>query len=775
MGKILNSFKLYSHPDKLLKDHLINVYDIGISLLKELNNPFLKKDMVQIILLFHDFGKASKYFQNKLFKKENQNEALTRHSGISALFCLYYLLQVNTDTYESLLAYLAIKKHHGNLNENLQDLLVIDEYTEENIMKIVEAIDLEEMKQIYGDCIQYDLLDKELFLSWFFDFKINVLRRLLENQLKKNNNLVFYTRLNAYFSVLVYADKQDCIFDRDLLKKEQPVLAFDSVDIFIKNNFMDNSEINNIRNQAYKEVDQNVYCKKRILSINLPTGTGKTLIALNSALKLLEKDVSLDKIIYCLPFTSVIDQNADVFEKVLHTDDANILLKQHHLVDINTSKYDMDNQEITDNQAEYLIETWNSKIIVTTFYQLLHTLLSGSNRLLKKFNKLCNAVIILDEVQSIPRKYWELINNVLTQSAELLNMRIILVTATMPMIFSEEKEEIKELAVSKQTYFSALNRIALNVSVLINKTSIDDFCKIAIDEIKTNSKKSFLIILNTINSSLEVYKALKAVGLEPIYLSSNVIPKHRLDRIAEIKKAVKRQVVVSTQVVEAGVDIDFDIVFRDIAPLDSIFQACGRCNRNSRNGVNGIVKIFDLYSNEGKSFAKYIYDDVSLSKTKEILCGKSVIEENCFYQLAVGYYDLMKNATETTTSNNLCSSMKLLKYFDAFYGRDCFELIKNNYKTMPVYVVMDDISKKLLEDYSLLTEQLMDNRHDFNFKVSYKKHIRKMQKYMLSIPAKYIKMEKQHNFYIINQAQIPHEYNPVTGFVRSPQTEDYFM
>ena len=747
--------------------------DIGMKLYSSGGLSLLHQDVLKAALLFHDIGKATYFFQDKLHGNFEHNEVLTRHSEFSALFCLYYLLSSGVEYKESLLAFCSVKKHHGNF-DNIEESLYVSEDVEKNLDKITSAIDFEELNKIYSSYFNINLINKSGFLNWYNSFHFGKLRRKLKKDLT-GKSLNLYNKLNLYFSVLVYSDKQDCIFNRDFFGGLQPKLNFACVDEFKKEKFNDFSRINKIREEAYLEVEKNIKNPSKIMSINLPTGSGKTLTVFNAALKLLENDDSLEKIIYCLPFTSVIDQNSDVFENVLKTMDGMTISTQHHLTEINTRRYDKNNKkEVTDNQAEYLIETWQSKIVVTTFYQLLHTMLSGSNKQLKKYNKLMNSIIILDEVQSIPREYWELIKRVFVEFSELFSIRIILVTATMPLIFSEEKNEIKELAESKKEYFKLFNRISLDVSILSKKINIDDFCVRILSEIKEKYDKSFLIILNTIGSSIAIYNCLKDAGFSPLYLSSNVIPIDRMKIINQIRGEKTKQIVVSTQVVEAGVDIDFDVVYRDIAPLDSVFQACGRCNRTGSDN-KGMVRLFDLISETGKRYAEYVYDKLSLNKTFEVLSGKSVIEEKDFFSLSNEYYFVMKNITETKTSGDIYKYMSCLNYNKAFYNKDSFELIKQEYKTIPVFICIDLKAEKLLEEYKDLLPQLINGKNNFDFKVKLKNHFKKMQKYMLSIPQRYIDNESEENFIVINREQIPSEYNPRTGFVRSPHHEDYFM
>lgn len=774
MEKTLYSYELYSHPDKLLKEHLHNVKEIGLNVFQKENlKNILNEGILKSILLFHDFGKASIFFQDKLVNRKDHNVNLTYHSDISALACLLYLEKEGFTNIDFSLAFLAIKKHHGNFNDNLEDLFRINEDRKEYLEEILNNINFSEIERIY----QNDL--KMIGFKEYFKDKIqNLSIRKYRNEFLKNfnNNFDLYTRLNIYFSILVYSDKQDCIFNKDLINADKKEINdYYSVDNFKNEHFKEKeNKINEIREKSYKEVESNICSDKKIFSINLPTGSGKTLTALNASLKLLEKDKSLERIIYCLPFTSIIDQNADIFQKVLKTTDNSILLKHHHLTELNYSTSFYKDEIFKDNQAENLIESWESKIIVTTFFQLLNTIFSGSNKLLKKFNKIQNSIIILDEVQSIPRKYWLLINRYFKYLTEIFNIKLILVTATMPMIFSEIENEIFELAKSKKDYFNFFNRICLDVTNIKDdkKINIADFCNAFYKEIIENETKSFLIILNTINSSLSIYKFLKEKELDLIYLSSNIIPKHRLERINEIKNSKNRCIVISTQVVEAGVDIDFDIVYRDLAPLDSIFQACGRCNRNGKKDNKGKVKIVRLVNEKGKEYSNFIYDSVNLSKTLNIFKSKEIINENEFFKISNLYFNEMKNVTETNTSSNIIFSMQKLNYKDAFYDKNSFRLIEDKFFAVSVFIEIDEESTQYLEEYNKL---LKENKHSFDDNIKMKRLFNKMSQYIINVAANFLHNIDNDKIFIIKKDELNNYYSPSTGFIRSPSATDYFF
>jgi CRISPR-associated endonuclease/helicase Cas3 len=388
------------------------------------------------------------------------------------------------------------------------------------------------------------------------------------------------------------------------------------------------------------------------------------------------------RIIYALPFLSIIDQNSEVFESVIKANniepDTSILLKHHHLSEV---FYEKEGDEFESDEAKILIEGWNSEIIVTTFVQLFYALISNRNKNIRKFHRIANSIIILDEVQSIPVKYWLLLKNILINLSEMLNTYIIFVTATEPLIF-ERGETIGLL--NKDYYFNALDRVSmkplLNSPMTINKLS---------EYFNLNNEKTYLFIFNTITSAKNFYNLVKGKGITITYLSTHVIPKERLKRIKEIKEK-KYKVVVTTQLVEAGVDIDFNIVVRDIAPLDSINQASGRCNRNGiSKGETYIVK---LAGENGRAYASYIYDAVLLDITEKILSTKDEIKEGEFLDLIDHYYKETKEKKTQDVSRNLLEAITKLRYDseDDTISISDFKLIEEDYPKVDIFIEINE-------------------------------------------------------------------------------------
>lgn len=775
--------KLLSHPDKLLKRHLSGTFEIGLTVFRrnKLFNDY--EDFISVILLFHDLGKSSSYFQAYIKKTKAVHEELKRHAEISALWFYFYSIEVLAlDKKDAVLGYIIIKYHHADLNNF--NKMCFASLSCERLLDINQQIDYSELKNIYQGKIDTTILTAENFKSLL---EKHTHRGSIKSELKIRRNLTIndYLFLNYFFSVLLTADKCDAITNKNLNPLQNNWKRF-FVDNYKRQFPVNENAINKIRNASYKEVEANIKPQNRFFSINLPTGAGKTLTVLNAALKL-KDEIKCQRIIYCLPFTSVIDQNAKIFEDVLQYNNvapsSETLLKQHHLTELEyIYSWGDENKIYTAKDSEFFIEGWESEMVVTTFYQLLHTLLSNKNKSIRKFHNLTNSIIILDEVQAIPNKYWKLVNTIFKKSAEFLNIHFILVTATMPLIFSEEKKEIVELAVSKMDYFKALGRIRLCTEHLRESMHIEDFQNLLLDDMTRSPDKSRLIILNTVKSSLAIYLFLKEnIGSENlVYLSSNIIPVERLNRILEVKENPKGKIIVSTQLVEAGVDIDMDIVYRDMAPLDSIFQACGRCNRNNAESM-AEVWLFQL-QDDNKPFHSYVYDEVLIDSTKKILKTKDCFEEKEFLILSQQYFEAVSNynIVESDSDKILHNISKILvnnAFVDSSDNQNpVFKLI-DSFSVISAYIEADTNAKEIYLGYRNILETDYDD--PFEKRIKLKTIYRKMAPYIINIPEQCARKsgydETLGKIWFITDAIIDYHYDKDTGFKRDAEIVDYIF
>jgi CRISPR-associated endonuclease/helicase Cas3 len=808
------SFRLKSHPDKRLVDHLRRVGQLSRKTVtdKSLNidDKDILTDAAYLIGVTHDLGKATSFFQEYIIEKDEMKKRSLKakentHHGLLSAFFTYavikeYLSQSGRKgdlaDFLPILSFLAVKRHHGNLMNAMDEISEVDA-EKDKILKVAEeqiaSMDKIEVSEILALLFPEGMINLKVNINNIISFilehsfeEIGRKEKRLIRHLNRKIDLYPYFITQFLYSALLDADKTDAgLGGKDLDRLDLPA---DLVDQYRdrKGFTSDRNNINSLRNKIYEDAmvgirDWNL--ENRILSLNVPTGTGKTLTSLSFALRLRDRLKNernfTPRIIYALPFLSIIDQNYDVFEDVVtqggKLEDSRLLLKHHHLADVDYKIED--NDEYKADESLLLLEGWNAEIIVTTFWQYFHTLFSNRNKLLRKFNKLANSIIILDEVQAVPHQYWQLIHDATKMLCEKFNSYVIFVTATQPIIFDEAIGEIKEITKKKEEYFKGLDRIVL-IPRIETALTLEEFKALLEKDLIDNPEKDFLIVLNTISSANNVYHFIKSQELEnteKFYLSTNVIPKERLERIRKIKGSLEkdanessriRKVIVSTQLIEAGVDIDADMVYRDFATMDSINQVAGRCNRNSAKADKGTVSIFIL-KDDRKEFYKYIYDPFLISKTLDILKPiKSSIRESAILELNNKYFKAVKRGMGDEKSKKNLACLSQLSFQDLSKN---FKLIEEDYPKVNVFVELDQKAAEIWEKYQ-------DLRMEKNLKERIRKklEIRKdFSEYLISAPEKYA-----HNLVVensdigyISRDELPNYYDEETGFKREKAGE----
>jgi CRISPR-associated endonuclease/helicase Cas3 len=729
MGITSSSSKLYSHPNKLLRTHLLNVADNSRETVMKLSVDLsriglTKQDLAELCWILgacHDYGKATPFFQRYLMETDEmaraklKNRAETNHAHLSSLFA-YHQLKTRFNDSESplvqlipLIGYEVVRRHHGNLGDMQKEVLGKGE-AEKNresyiFKKQVYETTLDDLLELYRDIFSCEEIE---------GFKENI--EEIYTEIKKGRRVFRKTRkygveasvLTLFcFSVLISMDKEDAsglAIERtserlhpELIEKYRRNLGYDKPD----------TELNKVRNNIYLNAEEKVSkidLENRILSLNMPTGSGKTLTGFNFALRLrdrLKREKDMDpRIIYCVSFISIIDQNSRVFEDAYKsvfgvTPSADIMLKHHHLADVLYDSVEDENEyDILDSQ--FFIEGWNSEIIFTTFVQFFHSILTNRNRALRKLHRIANSVVLLDEVQSIPHEYWPLLKEYLTMFSEFFHTYFIFMTATMPYIFSEA--EITEIIDEPEQYYGFFDRVDLYPR--LEEKNIEEYMIEITEMIRLHPEKRYLLIHNTVKSSQRVYRFLRERLPENklVYLSTMVTPKERLERIDSIREDVGPVVVVSTQLVEAGVDIDVDIVFRDMAPLDSVIQASGRCNRNfgKERGSVYLVKLVDV-----KPFFSYIYGVTSVLVTRTL----SVLDQLCFpergfRELVDRFYEKVRRGMTEDRSREVLGCLEKME----FEGLKWFKLIDDDYPKVDVYVEDDAEAESVWERYIALRD-----------------------------------------------------------------------
>ncbi|EDY82288.1 CRISPR-associated helicase Cas3 domain protein [Verrucomicrobiia bacterium DG1235] len=344
-----------------------------------------------------------------------------------------------------------------------------------------------------------------------------------------------------------------------------------------------NSSVNQARSAVYQQCLEAAENPVGLFTLTVPTGGGKTLSSLAFALRHAIRHRQR-RVIYVIPFTSIIEQNAQVFAEVFDALSKELgipIVLEHH------SNLSPESETI---QTRLASENWDAPIIVTTavqFYESLHAARTSSCR---KLHNIANSVVILDEAQCLPRDYLHPCLDVLQQLAAIYHTSVVLCTATQPAIKKSETFPIGidgafEIISDPQLLFENLRRVQV-----INRGPLED----GVIAREMNAEPQCLAIVNTRRHARELFNRLASEG-EAYHLSTLMCPLHRKEILREAREllVVKKPVrLVSTQLIEAGVDVDFPRVYRSMAGIDSIGQAAGRCNRNGKLESLGETHLF---------------------------------------------------------------------------------------------------------------------------------------------------------------------------------------
>lgn len=344
--------------------------------------------------------------------------------------------------------------------------------------------------------------------------------------------------------------------------------------------------INQQRNHIAQACLDNAQQPQGIFSLTVPTGGGKTLASLRFAVHH-AKIHQLERIIFIIPFTSIIEQNADAVREIL--EDAGVgckwVLEQHSNLEPNVQTW----------QSKLIADNWNAPIVFTTMVQFLESCFGGGTKGVRRLHQLTNAVLIFDEIQTLPTHCYHLFINTINFLTQYTQTTAVLCTATQPVLDKlSTQDTIKNRGILHTPTEIIGDDTALSLLFdTLKRVEIHDHTRPSLDEAeitafigeKFTEFQSTLVIVNTKAWAMTVYQALQSqVAPDSIYhLSTGQCAKHRKDLIAKIKQRLKDNLptlVISTQLIEAGVDISFKSVVRFLAGLDSILQASGRCNRH---------------------------------------------------------------------------------------------------------------------------------------------------------------------------------------------------
>lgn len=547
---------------QLLEEHLRNVSERS----GKFSAVFNAGEWGQCAGLLHDAGKASKAFQRRL-------EGSTRrvdHSTFGARTSREYCGQLGI-----LLAY-AIAGHHGGLPNGGGQAGQL--HYRLKYAKIPD--DIQGVPEI--EC------QKELNLPF---------------KLARNNtagfSLSFFTRM--IFSCLVDADFLDTEnFCSPEKAKERQSFSDGDVMFQLREQFHAHMEklghkakatkINTVRGEIFNQCLEKAILPRQIFSLTVPTGGGKTLSSMAFAINHAVHH-EMSRVIYAIPFTSIIEQNAGVFKEILGRD----MVLEHHC---NLIEKDDPEEQAYNLGHRLATENWDVPVVVTTNVQFFESLFACKTSRCRKLHNIAGSVIVLDEAQAIPTRYLKPCLAALRELVDHYGCTIVLCTATQPALddtTSLQKEsllEIHEIVTSPARYFQQLQRVSVEFVGRKTDAELADLLK---------KEQRVLCIVSTKPQAREVFELLQnKSGI--FHLSTNMYPLHRQRVLLQIRARLaqgKTCRVVSTSLVEAGVDLDFPVVYRAMAGLDSIAQAAGRCNREGRlneQGELGRVYVFESAS-----------------------------------------------------------------------------------------------------------------------------------------------------------------------------------
>lgn len=352
-------------------------------------------------------------------------------------------------------------------------------------------------------------------------------------------------------------------------------------------------EIDILRQKILNSCIEKASAPRGFFSLTVPTGGGKTVASMAFALNHAAAN-SMKRIIYVIPYTSIIEQNAKVFRDILGQEN----VVEHH----SSVSYELsENADELEYRSALATENWDAPVIVTTAVQFFESLYANRSSKCRKLHNIANSVIIFDEAQMIPSNNLRPCVAAIAELVRAYNATAVLCTATQPAIDEmlleySKKESVVELCPDVDGMFEKFRR-----------TSFEKEGRLTTDELvsRLESQQQVLCIVNTRKFAQEVYEALPSEGR--FHLSTLMCPVHRkqkLDEIRERLKSGKTCRVVSTSLIEAGVDVDFPRVFREMAGLDSILQAAGRCNREGkRSAESSIVTVFESENKVNKLIA----------------------------------------------------------------------------------------------------------------------------------------------------------------------------
>ncbi|MBY0757725.1 CRISPR-associated helicase Cas3' [Sellimonas caecigallum] len=587
---------LKNRTTQSVSEHLLGTMELA-----EKNCPLeILKNIVISEALLHDAGKLSEEFFEYMDDIRKNGKAARRrtidHTSAGGRILESIIGVKMLSEFISTVIY----SHHG-----LQDNIDMESGVTLFEKRREREIEFETIQQRY-----FEIIDKNLLIKYLVAAHLDLMKilRHIDDFVRSTGKrdcgsrdfyLGMYERLAL--SVLIDSDWTDtaCFCQGEphpdrITEERMQEIWWESIANFedYMNCLTDSGEkspLNEYRNKISDICFQAAKEERNLYRLTVPTGAGKTFSGLRFALHHAQK-YHKKHIIYVAPYNSILEQNAEDIRKAVGNGD---FVLEHHC----NIFYEDENREMV---YKKLTESWDVPIIVTTAVQMLNTLFSGQKSSIRRMHNLCNSVIIFDEVQAFPIRGTELFNLAVNFLTVFCNTTVILCSATQPSLASLKENNLFDcidMVGPSGRYVDAFKRVEIEdkTDLVHGGMQPEDISEFALESFQEYG--SVLIIVNTTKCAKMVYEELKRSCSEECdlyHLSARMCPKNRKDELEAIKQNLKDKkpvICVSTQLIEAGVNLSFGCVIRSLAGLDSIVQAAGRCNRHKEMEIGKVYII----------------------------------------------------------------------------------------------------------------------------------------------------------------------------------------
>ncbi len=602
----------YAHSKQTLEEHLQCVAELAKNHAEKIGMG----NYGELLGLLHDFGKYSSEFQKYLsdaiksndkdfdpdededFENVDERRGKIDHSTAGAQYLVKYLNKIANKSSScriigEILSVCLVSHHSG-----LIDCIKTDNNgTWDSYSK---RLSKDDVKTHLSECIKgvdksvFNKINKIISIKSFAKPFEEIGRQIICSSPEKSPNSIIAQfnlglLIRILFSTLIDADRQDTAdSENQKMKRYRLKGSYKSWDVLVERiekkykTFEKKNRVDEIRNEVAENCFFAADRDKGLFTLTVPTGGGKTLASLRFALHHAKKH-EMNHIFYIVPFTTIIDQNAQIVREILEPadcpEDAGKVLLEHHS-NIGAEKQTWKEKLLTEN--------WDAPVIFTTMVQFLEAFFGAGTRNARRMHQLAKAVIIFDEIQTLPIKCVHIFNNAVNFLVDHCGSTVVLCTATQPLLgdVDEKKGRLKlsknnELVPDVTRLFNELKRVSVNDRRRPGGWTSTEIAELSFDQVKKEG--NCLVVVNTKRPGRVIFEEVKNKGFEVFHLSTGMCPVHRKKTLNLIRQRLEDQkpiICISTQLIEAGVDIDFRSVIRLLAGLDSITQAAGRCNRH---------------------------------------------------------------------------------------------------------------------------------------------------------------------------------------------------